>query len=146
MKSVICPISSEKVPAHLPRVTAFYVISLIVTYMLTGSLVIAAFLLYDFTMRGIGQPKLSLIHFLAKKTSQLLRLKSSHIDKAPKIFASRLGGLMFVIVLVSQVAGNFIFSAGVAGLVALLATFECAFNFCAGCYIYSYVVLPFYSD
>lgn len=146
MKSVICPISSEKVPAHLPRVTAFYVIGLILAYVFTLNFFIAVFLLLDFFIRGIGKPKYSAIHFLAKNTSRILNLKSSPIDKAPKIFAARLGALMFAFVAIAQLAGYFYFSIGVAITVALLATFECAFNFCAGCYIYSYMVLPFYKE
>ncbi len=145
MNNVICPVSNEKVPAHLPRVTAFYAISLIVAYIITLSLPILALLLIDFMTRAINRPNLSIIHFLAKNTSKVLKLKSVKIDKAPKVFAARLGTLMLAAAMIFHGGGLLLSSSIVAVLVALLATFECAFNFCAGCYIYSAFVFPFYS-
>ena len=144
-KDVVCPVSNEKVPEHLPRVTAFITIALIGSYLYSPNPFILAFLAVDFLFRGYNQPKYSLLNSLAKKMSKALRLKSISIDKAPKIFAARLGGFMFLLALVANILGGIDVTYVVTLLVASLATLECVFNFCVGCYIYNYLVLPFYS-
>lgn len=142
MKNLICPVSSERIPEYLPRVTAFYVIGLLFTYLFTFFTPILLFLLYDFFVRGFGWPNYSLIHLTAKKTSELLHLKGKSIEKAPKIFAARLGIIMvfaaLILDLASVQAGAIAFSVGLI----VFASLECVLNFCVGCYVYTYVVLP----
>jgi len=142
MKKLICPVSNERVPEHLPRVTAFYVIGLMIIYMLTLFTPLLLFVLFDFIMRGFGFQQYSPIHFMARKTSELLKLKGKLIEKAPKIFAARLGVLMVLAALILDLAsipaGALAFASGLV----IFATLECVFNFCLGCYVYTYVVLP----
>lgn len=145
MKNVICPISSDKIPEHLPRVTAFINISLMAMYFYSHSSILIAFLVADFLIRGFNYPKFSIINFLAKQLSSLLKLSSPNIDKAPKLFASRLGGIMFIIALGLNLSGLHFATSIVVFMVAILSTMECVFNFCVGCYFYNYIVFPFYS-
>ena len=144
-KDVVCPISNEKVPEHLPRVTAFINIALIGSYLYYPNPYILAFLTVDFLFRGYNQPQYSLLNFLARNLSKLLKLKSKPIDKAPKMFAARLGGFMFLLALIINLLGAIDMTYVITLMVATLSTLECVFNFCAGCYIYNYFVLPFYS-
>lgn len=144
-KNVVCPVSNEKVPEHLPRVTAFLNIALIVIYLHYPTPFLLAFLTIDFLVRGYNQPKYSLLNYLARNLSRLLKLKSNPIDKAPKIFAARLGGVMFLSALIINLSGGIDITYVITIMVATLSTLECVFNFCVGCYIYNYLVLPFYS-
>ncbi|MBE0650869.1 MAG: DUF4395 domain-containing protein [Bacteroidales bacterium] len=144
-KNVVCPVSNEKVPEHLPRVTAFLNIALIVIYLHYPTPFLLAFLTIDFFVRGYNQPKYSLLNYMARNLSRLLRLKSKPIDRAPKIFAARLGGVMFLSALIINLLGGIEITYVITIMVATLSTLECVFNFCVGCYMYNYLVLPFYS-
>jgi hypothetical protein len=144
-KDVVCPVSNEKVPEHLPRVTAFINIALIGSYFYFPNPFVLAFLTVDFLFRGYNQPQYSLLNLLARNLSKLLKLKSKPIDKAPKMFAARLGGFMFLLALIINILDGIEITYVITLLVATLSTLECVFNFCVGCYIYNYLVLPFYS-
>lgn len=145
MKNVLCPISNERIPEHLPRITAFINIGFIIAFIVTHSLFIAVFLSFDYLLRGFNFSKASMVHWLAKRIGIFFRFKSPLIDKAPKLFAARLGGFMFFVVSIFMVFN--LLKAGVilAIFVAVLSTLECVFSFCVGCHMYQYLVFPFYS-
>ncbi|MDA3890322.1 MAG: DUF4395 domain-containing protein [Salinivirgaceae bacterium] len=146
MKNVTCPISNNKVPKHLPRVIAFYNILLMSLYMYQPHILILLIIAVDFLLRGFGYQQYSILRVVAIKTSNILKLKSPAIDKAPKLFAARLGAFMFIgasgLYLIGALNASFI----VVGMVAFLATLEGVFSFCVGCYIYTYLVLPAYKQ
>jgi hypothetical protein len=142
MKNLVCPISNEKVAEHLPRVTAFINISLIAIFVYTNYAPIIAFLSIDFLSRGFGYGKYSLINYASIAISKLLRLKSKPIDKAPKLFAARLGGVMFAIAFLLSITDFNIAAVAVLGLVAGLSALEGFFSFCVGCVIYTFLILP----
>jgi glucan phosphoethanolaminetransferase (alkaline phosphatase superfamily) len=68
------------------------------------------------------------------------------IDKAPKIFAARLGFLMSFIMVILVASGSMVSSYVIGGILTLFATLELVIGFCAGCFLYSYVVLPLTND
>lgn len=141
MNSLICPISTEKVNKSVVRITGFLVASTIVLYAATGSLFLVGLLFIDFTIRAFTPLKFSPYSWLASKISKSLHLSVKPIDKAPKLFASRVGFLfataIFALHFVSPLA------ALVVGLVLMtFALLESLFDFCVGCVVYTYLVLP----
>lgn len=144
MKNIVCPISPDRVPEHLPRVTALIVVGLLLAYLATGFSLLLIFLFIDFIARGTDNAKYSPINYVARFVSKTLRLKSGLIDKAPKLFAARMGFVMIGAAIIFHAIGL----TGVASILALgvafFATLECVANFCVGCYIYSFLVLPLY--
>jgi len=146
MQQLICPISNKKIPEHLPRVNAFLAILLMFLYIATNQYLILVFLIFDFLVRGFGNQKFSILTYLSKKISNIFKLSSQKIDKAPKIFAARLGGIIFIAALVFCMAGLFNVSASIVIFIGILSSLECIFSFCLGCYIYSYLILPFYNN
>ena len=146
MKNLVCPVSQEKIYEHLPRVTAFYVISLFLVYILTGFLPVLIFLLYDFLVRGANQSRYSILFQMARLTSKMLKLKSNSIDKAPKLFAARIGTVLTSVAIIFQILGFIHISVGVALLVMVFSTLECVFNLCVACYIYTFLIFPLYSE
>lgn len=145
MKNIICPVSFQKIPSHLPRITALYTVIGAITYIQTDWLLLLLWLVFDFAARASNQSELSLIHHMALKTSQFLGLKSKPIDKAPKLFAARLGTIMFFAATALHISGFTKMATIIVLLVGLLASLEWLFNFCAGCYIYHAMVFPFFS-
>jgi hypothetical protein len=144
MKQLICPISDEKIPEHLPRVTASLNLFLLAAFAWNPQSWILFFLTYDFLVRGFGSPKLSLVHHAARGISAGLKLRSKPIDKAPKLFAARLGGLLLVLALLLNLSGLVTAPVVIVWMIAALSSLECIFGFCVGCSVYQYLVLPFY--
>jgi len=66
------------------------------------------------------------------------------IDKAPKVFAARLGFLMTTVIAVLFILELQLASFVVAGMLIFFAGLEFGFAICVGCTIYTYLILPFY--
>ncbi len=144
MKNLVCPVSNEKIQENLPRVMAFFVVGLLLTYLVTGYIAPVIYLIFDFFMRGANQSKYSLIYRIAKPIADNLPEPAAFIDKAPKLFAARLGGAMAVLITFFHLVQLDILSSILALLVVVLASLECFFNLCTGCYIYSWFIVPFF--
>lgn len=145
MKNVVCPISAERVPEHLPRITALLVICLLGTYLFTGYVLVLMFLFIDFIIRGAGYSRFSILHVAANGVSKILNIRSELIDKAPKLFAARLGAVMIGVAVVFEFATIPGASIIIAIMLGVFASLECVFNFCLGCYVYNFLVLPVFS-
>jgi len=141
MNALICPISSEKVNKSVVRTTGFLVAFTVVLYAITGSVVFMLLLLADFTIRGFTTLKISPYAWTAKKLSQTLKLKAEFIDKAPKLFASRVG-FVFALSAVILYFANPVVSLIIALTLMSFALLESVFDFCVGCVVYTYIVLP----
>jgi hypothetical protein len=146
MKSVFCPISEERINEQVPRVTALLVMLVVIAAFALDSVVVMGLLTADFFIRAFTQMKFSPISFVASKVVKALKLPVNKIDKAPKIFAARMGFTMALVVALLFVLQLHTAAAVVAGVLVFFAGLEFAFAFCAGCTIYTYFVLPFYTD
>jgi hypothetical protein len=73
-----------------------------------------------------------------------LNLNKKGTDKAPKIFAARLGFLISFIISLLFVFHLNSAAMVVAGILVFFATLEFALAVCMGCIIYTYLILPFY--
>lgn len=144
MKNVVCPISNEKIAGYVPRIIAIINITLIVLYIYLRSPIILAFLIFDFGARGFGYGQFSIIQKLALAIGKGLKFKSKKIDKAPKVFAAKLGTIMFVLAFSFALFGSPIAALSVLGIVITLSALEGVFSVCVGCYLYTYIVLPYF--
>lgn len=144
MKNLVCPISDQRVNEHVTRINALLTIVMVVLAFVFNSTFLFAFLMADFFIRAFTEIKFSPIGFTSHFVSNALSLSVKMIDKAPKVFAARLGFLMTSIII-----GLFVFNLStasmvVAGLLIFFAGLELIFAVCVGCMIYTYLVLPFY--
>ncbi len=144
--NIICPVSKDKIPEFIPRIIAFINIGLITLFFFTWWVWILLFMLIDFYIRAFYKIKYSPVSLIAQAFHRFLGLSSKNIDKAPKIFAARLGFIMMFLTMVMFLAGNTVTVVVLLGLLAFLSTMECLFNFCVGCYIYNYFVFPFFNN
>jgi hypothetical protein len=145
MRNIVCPISTERIAEHVPRITALYVLATLIIYLMTGFVPLLLFLLVDFIMRGAGIGQFSVLHVLASGTSKGLSLKSGLIDKAPKLFAARLGAFVIGLAVVFHLVSLTSVAVLLSSAVIFFAALESAFNFCVGCHVYNFIVLPFFS-
>jgi len=144
MKNLVCPISDQRVNEYVTRINALLTIILVVLAFVLNSVFLFVFLMADFFIRAFTEIKFSPVGFVSHSLSNTLSLSVKMIDKAPKIFAARLGFLMTMII-----AGLFILnlpvaSMIVAGVLIFFAALEFVFAICVGCMIYTYLILPFY--
>lgn len=142
MKNVVCPVSSDKVLEAQPRISALLVVALLGVYLLVQTWIIPVFLFIDFYLRGYTGGKYSFIGFLSKGVVQRFNSSSPLIDKAPKIFAARLGMVFSLVVFVFALLGWYAMANALAAVLIVFASVECFFNFCVGCYVYSLFILP----
>lgn len=141
-KQLICPISTEMIDENKVRVTALGVVTTMGAYFMTGSVIFPALLAVDFFVRAFTKLKYSPLSWLSHLFVNSIGPSPVWIDKAPKVFAARIGFLLTSITAVSALVG-LPMVAMVAGVTLVgFAFLECGLNFCAGCWVYTYIVFP----
>ena len=139
---LICPVSSERVDENRVRATALGVILMMGAFFWTGMAIFPAFVALDFYIRAFTRLPYSPISWLAKLFVKQMGTQPIWIDKAPKIFAARVGLLLTIVTSIAAMLG-WSLAAYIAGSTLVLFAFlECGLNFCAGCWVYTYVVYP----
>jgi len=144
MKELICPVSNERINEYLTRLNAFFTILLVASGFYFNSVIFPVILLTDFYIRAFTRSKLSPVSYISSSLVRFLHLGKKPIDKAPKIFAARLGFVMTLAIAILFFMKLYTASMIVAGILVLFATLEFAFGICAGCFIYTYVILSLY--
>jgi hypothetical protein len=144
MKNLVCPISDQRVNEQVTRFNAMFTIGIVVLAFVFNSVFLFIFLMSDFFIRAFAEIKFSPINFASHSLSNAFNFPVRMIDKAPKIFAARLGFLM-----TATIAGLFIFGLKMAAIIVasmliFFASLEFLLAICAGCAIYNYLILPFY--
>lgn len=144
MKNLVCPISDQRVNEQVTRLNAMFTIGIIVIAFLLNSLFLFIFLMADFFIRAFTNIKFSPIGYASHSLSNALNLPVKMIDKAPKIFAARLGFIMTTALAALYALSFNLGSVIVASVLIFFASLELFFAICVGCLIYTYLVLPFY--
>ncbi len=142
--NIICPISTEKVDSHISRLTVF-INDAIMVYFLFSLQPIAIYLVaVDYGIRAAGYNRYSPLCFLESLIIKISGVKPKMADKAPKIFASRLG-------FICALLGSLFITVNLPGAAlviivffVVLATLDSVFDLCVGCMIYNYLVFPFF--
>jgi len=117
---------------------------MIALYAFTGSISFIVVIVLDYSVRAFTTLKYSPASWLATRIVQNLHLPEVRIDKAPKIFAARVGFLFAAAAL-----GLFYIDPRISVTVSLIlmgfALLESVFNICVGCVVYTYLVLPIFN-
>lgn len=144
IKQLVCPISNEFINERVTRINALLGILLIITGILFNSVIFMAFLAADFYTRAFSHAKYSPISYVSNRMVNALNLNKKEIDKAPKIFAARIGFLMSLTITVLMLLQLNTAVYFVGGILIFFASLEFALAICMGCILYTYLVLPFY--
>jgi hypothetical protein len=145
VKAVVCPISSLRINGNAVRITGFMMAAMIALYAFTDSIYFLLAIAIDYFIRAATPVKYSPFSWLASKIADAFHLANHPIDKAPKIFAARVGFLF------AFTAALLYFINPTASLVVALslmffALLESVFDLCVGCIVYAYVVLPVFGE
>lgn len=146
MKNLICPFSPLRVDENIVRFTALWVVLLLGLTMIYPNYYIPMYLVLDFYIRAFTKAKFSPLSWVSYQFVKSLKLKTVLIDKAPKIFAARIGFSLTTLMSISALMGFNIAMVTIASVLMLFAFLECGINFCAGCWLYTYIVLPIYKN
>lgn len=141
MKHLICPISPLRAKRGVVRTTALLIALAVILYAATGNLWIIGFLAGDFFIRGCTSLPHSPLSWLADQLATRMNLSAQRVDKAPKIFAARVG-LLFSLMILLLAPLHFIAALAVAAVLLTCALLEALFEFCVGCVVYTHIVLP----
>lgn len=144
IKQLVCPISDERVNEQVTRLNALFCILLVVSGFVFHSVLFFIFLLADFYIRAFTKAKYSPISYVSSHMANALKLNKKSIDKAPKIFAARIGFLMTLAIVVLSLLQFNTAALVFAGILVFFAALEFALAVCMGCIMYSYLILPFY--
>lgn len=141
-KKFVCPISQERLDENTVRVTALLVILIMGGFLITGRAVFPVLLAADFFFRAFTRLKYSPLSWTGKQFVKAVDTNPVWIDKAPKVFAARIGFLLTSLTAITAML-QFSFLASMTGFVLVVFAFmECVLNFCAGCWVYTFVVYP----
>jgi hypothetical protein len=142
IKELVCPVSTERINEKVARCNAFFTITLVVAAIYFNLPLLMLFLAVDFFLRAFTSLKTSPISYVSSSVVHVMKLGKKPTDKAPKVFAARLGFLMSLAIFVLFVSGAMGSAVIIALILTLFATLEFTIGFCAGCYIYTYLILP----
>ena len=116
-----------------------------VLYLLTDNITFIIAIVVDYLIRAFTALPYSPFSWVALQIARSFNWPPKQIDKAPKIFAARVGWLFAVATAVLY----FIYppaSLIVSGTLMVFALLESVFDFCVGCVVYTYLVLPFMGE
>jgi hypothetical protein len=139
---LICPVSPERVDENRVRVTALGVILMMGAYFWTGMVIFPALVALDFYIRAFTRLPYSPISWLASLFVKQMGTQPVWIDKAPKIFAARIGLLLTLVTSAAAFLGWSLTAYLAGSTLVVFAFLECGLNFCAGCWLYTFVVYP----
>lgn len=132
--------SSERLNKRACRVGAVLNAALLTSFFLTRWWPLIAFVLLDYVVR-VFTNRTAPIGLLANGILRVLRISPVPMDKAPKVFAWRVGFLMSVAA-TAALPFSVTASAYVALTLAAFNVLDGLCNFCVGCIIYTYLILP----
>jgi len=138
-----CPLIFRQVDATVTRINTLFVISTIVAFLLTQSLVILIVLIIDFMFRLYGYKHLSPIQNISLFIQKKLSLPVKMEDAGAKRLAAFFGvGFTFVLLITSWLGAD-LATAIIAGIFLFCAALELLFGYCIACKIY-YIVKKIY--
>lgn len=146
MKNIICPVSDKRVNESVVRLTALMIVFLTGLFLIVPNPFIPLYLIFDFYIRAFTKSKFSPLSWFASQLVIFFKLPKHMIDKAPKIFAARIGLVFSIFMLAFTLFSLTNVAIVIASVLVLFAFLECGINFCAGCWVYTYIVLPLYKD
>lgn len=141
MKTLICPLSTQRISRHVVRLTGLMMATMIALYLLTGNIAFIGAIMIDYSFRAFTTLPYSPFSWVAMQIVRQTDWSPKQIDKAPKIFAARVGWLFAV----GTAVLYFIYPPASLIVGAALMTFallESVLDFCVGCVVYTYIVLP----
>lgn len=143
MDNLICPISKTRIDRNVVRVSGFITTLLLAAYVATGSAWIVVPVGLDYALRTPMNGPRTPLGRLAGLIAKSVGLPYRAMDKAPKVFASRIGVCFAMGAAIAHFEAPSM-APWLAGTLAVFTCLESVFDFCVGCIVYTYIALPMY--
>lgn len=143
VKQLVCPISNERISERVTRINALTGIVLMVSGFAFNSILFFVFLMADFYIRAFTKSRFSPISYLSHRMVNAFNMDKKRVDKAPKVFAARLGFLMTFTTTLLFALQMHSAALAVGGILVFFASLEFALALCMGCLMYTYLIVPF---
>ena len=141
LANLICPISSVRIDCNVVRVNGFITTLALIGYAVTGWWWIIVPIALDYLLRASMTAPTSPMTHLARGVARVVRLPYRAMDKAPKVFASRIGLAFAAAAALTRFAAPSV-SPWIAVALAGFTALESLGDLCVGCVVYTYVALP----
>lgn len=141
MKHLICPVSDLKVNETVTRLTAMFAVVILVSTFFIHPVVACLFLCGEYFTRAYTNFT-SPLYRISNSAVKLATLPGKMVDKAPKIFAARLGLLFVGMITLFHLLKLKTAATIVTALLMTLAGLESLLGLCMGCLVYTWVVFP----
>lgn len=142
-ENLLCPVSFVLVDRNVVRTNGLITTLLLVLYVSTSSPWIIVPIGLDYVLRAMMDGPTSPMTHLAKFVAGALHLPYREMDKAPKVFASRIGVCFALGAAVTHFLAPAV-APWLAGTLAVFTALESIGDLCVGCVVYTYVALPLY--
>jgi hypothetical protein len=135
-----CPVDFITVNENRVRIIALWVLLFVVASFFTYALPIFIFLAIDFFLRAFNFGKFSPLNILSGAIVKQFDIPNKPIDQAPKRFAAGIGFVLSVLVSLLLLAGLLKAVFVLTIIFASFAFLESFLSFCAGCYVYTFLL------
>ncbi len=146
IENVVCPVSNVKIDANLGRFSVFFNVVLMLSWIATRNPIFLGIVILDYAIRSIDKIEYSPTKILAKFLNRFIKIPPKITDIAPKIFSYRLGLFASTMALIFHITGLSFPSLMASSVLVSLMALDSFFGICVGCYIYSFLVLPYYKQ
>lgn len=143
LDDLVCPVSNVRIDRNVVRTNGLITTLLLVTYVVLPTAWIAVPVGLDYVLRAQMHAPASPMTRVAQGVARVLRLPPRPMDKASKVFASRIGVCFAMGVALCHVAAPAV-ARWLAGTLAVFTALESVFDLCVGCVVYTHVALPLY--
>lgn len=135
----ICPVSHKMLNEPVLRLSAAIIFIILLVFFQTLSIIPIAFLAFEFFIRAIDMGKYSVINFLARNLASAFKIKEKKVNAGPKIFASRIGFFLSVVIISLLLLSYPVMAMVFAGVLVLFTFLEAACGFCMACVVYPFL-------
>lgn len=134
-----CPVDFIPVNENKVRLTALWVLLLVVLSFFIDPLPVFIFLSVDFFLRAFNYGKYSPLNLLSGNVVKQFKIPNKPIDQAPKRFAAGIGFILSIAVVLLVIV-QFLKTVFVLTIIfGAFAFLESFLSFCAGCYMYMFL-------
>jgi len=140
-----CPLNFQQVDENVSRISALFVATLVVTYLITLNVFILYFLALDFIMKLFLNRGVSPITLIAEFVKEMLHIKEKFVDGGAKRLAGFFGLFFVILLLIGYYFTPWSVSLGIAAIFLSCSLLDVFFNYCLGCKVY-YVIKKIYPN
>ena len=134
-----CVFVAFQVNEKAARLTAFFIVLIIASFLYWRENWIIYAMTADFFIRAFVKPSFSPLSFISRILLSLVRVKPQLINAGPKLFAAKIGFVLCLVIIALE-ALLFPFWTNIAGgILIFCAGLEAFAGYCIGCKAYSFL-------